>query len=118
LMDCQMPYMDGLTATRVIRRAGNGVNSEATIIGVTSSESYNHCVDAGMNAFLPKPLSTESLSRAIAQLGTRIASWGARVECSKAFCEKQLPSRPVYGLAYLQASRVVHDHLNEVEPLL
>lgn len=59
LMDCQMPVMDGYEATRVIRQMHNG-NQCVPIIAVTAntlSEDEANCYDAGMNDFVPKPIS-------------------------------------------------------------
>ena len=58
LMDCQMPEMDGLEATRRIRQADKvwkGVPILALSAGV-SLEERNACLQAGMNDFLCKPI--------------------------------------------------------------
>ncbi len=60
-MDCEMPRMDGWEATRTIRRT---IGSRLPIIAATayvSSSDRKRCEDAGMNEFLPKPLSVESV---------------------------------------------------------
>ncbi|WP_051140727.1 PAS domain S-box protein [Azospirillum brasilense] len=67
LMDVQMPGMDGLTATRLIRALPaprNGV----PVIALTahaSGSSLPECVAAGMNGFVPKPLRPAALDAAI-----------------------------------------------------
>jgi signal transduction histidine kinase len=60
LMDCQMPVMDGYTATRTLRTAGYG----GPIVALTanaSTEDRDHCHAAGMDDFLAKPYRMESL---------------------------------------------------------
>lgn len=62
LMDIQMPVMDGLEATRLIR--ANPQRSDALIIAVTANADQHHkdlCRDAGMNDFLAKPIDPEQL---------------------------------------------------------
>ena len=62
LMDMQMPNMDGLTATRLIRELPNYRN--VPIIALTAnvfSESQSACLEAGMNDVLTKPIYPETL---------------------------------------------------------
>ena len=63
LMDCQMPVMDGFTATRHIRAAGQPY-STLPIIALTASATPEHlarCDAAGMNGHLTKPLNPGAL---------------------------------------------------------
>ncbi|NOH98355.1 ATP-binding protein [Vibrio sp. 99-70-13A1] len=65
LMDCMMPVMDGITATRAIRdwEVQQGLG-KLPIIALTASvldEDIKHCFDAGMNAYLPKPYKSHQL---------------------------------------------------------
>ncbi len=63
LMDGEMPFMDGIEATRAIR--GQHLLPDCTpIVGVTSNcdgEYRQKCLSAGMNACRPKPRHTEDL---------------------------------------------------------
>ncbi|NCC51641.1 MAG: response regulator [Spartobacteria bacterium] len=61
LMDVQMPRMDGLAATQAIR---NQSIKQPYIIGLTadaSTEARDHCLNAGMNDYLTKPINPEKL---------------------------------------------------------
>lgn len=66
LMDCQMPDMDGLTATSVIRSREQGTKRARTpIVAVTANafdEDRNASVVAGMDDYLSKPYTEEQLA--------------------------------------------------------
>lgn len=58
-MDVQMPVMDGLEATRFIRNLGNAIQ-QPRIVALTANafeEDKKNCFDAGMDAFLSKPIT-------------------------------------------------------------
>jgi PAS domain S-box-containing protein len=70
LMDCQMPVMDGFTASRRIREAekqrGNGVR--LPIIALTAnvmSEDRQNCIAAGMDAHLGKPIELRLVAQCL-----------------------------------------------------
>lgn len=63
LMDCQMPVMDGLQATREIRKSSQ-IPILALSAGVTLEER-ELCQQAGMNGFLAKPLQAQALLQAL-----------------------------------------------------
>jgi PAS domain S-box-containing protein len=64
LMDLQMPKMDGLEATRRIRRMS--LHAMTPIIAMTANafeEDRQSCLDAGMNDHIPKPVDPNELYR-------------------------------------------------------
>jgi len=70
-MDVQMPVMDGLEATRRIRSwmAEQNPNSRLRIVAVTANafrEDREACLESGMDDYIPKPITLESLRRALA----------------------------------------------------
>ncbi len=63
LMDAQIPVMDGMAATRAVRRS-RSTNADIPIIGLTahaSDEARANCLEAGMNDYLSKPYTLEQL---------------------------------------------------------
>lgn len=64
LMDIQMPVMDGIEATRRIRAFVNPWSSNIPIIAMTANvyeEDREACMDAGMNAYIAKPINVPEL---------------------------------------------------------
>ena len=79
LTDRHMPVMDGLEATRRMRKMGSPYNS-IPIIGITASViefELNQCLAAGMDAVLPKPVDDHQLLATLLE-----------------YCEKQKQARP------------------------
>jgi signal transduction histidine kinase/ligand-binding sensor domain-containing protein/DNA-binding response OmpR family regulator len=67
LMDVQMPEIDGLEATRIIRKT---MPVEPIIIAMTANvmkEDKEHCRKAGMDDFLSKPVKLEEMVEVIAK---------------------------------------------------
>jgi CheY-like chemotaxis protein len=65
-MDMQMPVMDGLTATGIIRR----FNADVPIIAMTANafkEDVQLCLRAGMNAHIAKPIDNDSFMRTLSE---------------------------------------------------
>ncbi|CUH51140.1 ATP-binding protein [Shimia marina] len=67
LMDVRMPKMDGVQATRAIRDEPDCADTAGLpIIGLSAnalSEYEGHCVAAGMNGYLQKPINRKALVR-------------------------------------------------------
>src|SRR5579864_5814843 len=76
-MDCEMPVMDGLEATRRIREieattqalpGGAGPHRRIPIVGLTAhalNEVKEKCLEAGMNDFLVKPFDDQQLAKTL-----------------------------------------------------
>ncbi|MCC6221835.1 MAG: response regulator, partial [Deltaproteobacteria bacterium] len=72
-MDCEMPVMDGLTATKLIRQLeqnGHGKHFiiRIPILAMTANEvdrAESECLEAGMDAYVSKPIKESELTNAI-----------------------------------------------------
>ncbi|AMO38918.1 hybrid sensor histidine kinase/response regulator [Thauera humireducens] len=68
LTDLHMPEMDGYELTAHIRREESGTGKRLPIIAVTANAMRGedrHCLDAGMDDFIAKPVQFETLRRAL-----------------------------------------------------
>ena len=62
LMDCRMPRLGGIEATRDLRAR----NISIPIVALTANaadQDRDLCLEAGMNDFVPKPLTLPTLGR-------------------------------------------------------
>ncbi len=69
LMDIRMPRMDGYQSTEAIRALQRSDASAIPIIAMTAdafNEDIQHCLNAGMNGHIAKPLDVKALLRMIA----------------------------------------------------
>jgi len=67
LMDVQMPEMDGIEATQIIRK-GQGPCHNTSIIALTANaegDTQQSCMQAGMNDVMTKPIRRKSLLNSI-----------------------------------------------------
>jgi CheY-like chemotaxis protein/two-component sensor histidine kinase len=69
LMDIRMPELDGIDATKIIRK--DSLNTNTYIIAITGdmmASNKDKCLEAGMNDYLTKPFTKQQLLRFIQQL--------------------------------------------------
>jgi two-component system sensor histidine kinase/response regulator len=65
-MDIQMPEMDGIEVTHLIRKyeADNPDRKKARIIALTANilgQDADYCLSEGMDAYIPKPFRIEDI---------------------------------------------------------
>lgn len=68
LMDCRMPLMSGLEATRMIRSSPASRNRSIPIIAFTAdvlASNHEACLAAGMNDFVTKPITAAALTEIV-----------------------------------------------------
>lgn len=72
LMDLDMPEMDGLEATRLIRQGAAGEKAQAIPIMAMTAHALHStiedCTRAGMDGYISKPVELETLAQAIKRL--------------------------------------------------
>ena len=73
LMDVQMPQMDGIEATRHIRAGERSTGSHVPIVALTANAmkgDSDKCLEAGMDAYISKPIRIEDLERVLLERGS------------------------------------------------
>jgi PAS domain S-box-containing protein len=76
LMDCHMPEMNGYEATRAIRQLP-GRTRQIRILAVTANadpDEKRKCLDAGVDAYLIKPIDLEQLGQALGGIAGEIGA--------------------------------------------
>ncbi|MBQ6574849.1 MAG: response regulator, partial [Lachnospiraceae bacterium] len=70
-MDVQMPEMNGLDATRAIRKLEDPVAASVPIVAMTAdafSENVTECLNAGMNGHIAKPIDEKLVIKEIRRI--------------------------------------------------
>ncbi len=109
LMDCEMPVMDGLAATRAIRgnEARRNTGERVAIVALTGRDTDADraaCRAAGMTGFLAKPVTPEELSAALA-----IAAGGATGPAPVARAAAPIGTRPAFDRSLIAAMPMIAD---------
>ncbi len=91
LMDCQMPEMDGLSATKAIRDGEQRTGRHVTIVALTAHAiegDREGCLAAGMDDYMTKPFTQ-------GELGNMIQKWVRRSGDEAAVASNQSKAVPV-----------------------
>ncbi len=117
LMDMQMPVMDGLTATRILRKEFNIKTPIIALTAFATTEAIGKAMDAGMIDYLTKPFEEESLfGKLMAAFGiplTYIPSAETASQDASAIKSRQ---NPQFDLTKL--SRLLGDDRSEIIDLI
>ena len=109
LMDCEMPVIDGLAATRAIRceEARRNAGERVAIVALTGRDTDADraaCRDAGMTGFLAKPVTPEELATALA-----LAVGDATGPAPAARTAETLGPRPAFDRSLIAAMPMIAD---------
>jgi len=105
LMDCQMPIMDGYTATQKIRAAWG---EDLPIIAMTANvmaEDIVRAEEAGMNDYIAKPINVDKMM-------STIARWALNVKGKGSFTQRVAESITDNNDIQVNDGMLVSEHLN------
>ena len=114
LMDCQMPEMDGFEATARIRAGEAGRDRSRTpIIAVTANAMQGdreRCMAAGMDDYVPKPLSKRDLGTVLVRCMREVAARRAGIQAATAVEEEPIQPHGA-GSAAAPATSLSPEHV-------
>nr|WP_321498117.1 ATP-binding protein [uncultured Methanolobus sp.] len=97
LMDVQMPVMDGIEATKAIRKTDSKfLNKDVPIIALTAhamAGDKDHFIEVGMNDYISKPVTFESIVEVLAKFGMLIHK--NKIEDHSSLARTDAPSKPL-----------------------
>jgi PAS domain S-box-containing protein len=117
LMDVQMPVMDGLDATREIRRQPQ--NATTPIIAMTAdafADDRTRCLDAGMDDYIAKPFEPDELLALIHKWTSRDSEVPAASAAAALPVPRAAPDGP--GIDFDHGLQIAHGKLPQYQALL
>jgi signal transduction histidine kinase/DNA-binding response OmpR family regulator/HPt (histidine-containing phosphotransfer) domain-containing protein len=116
LMDCQMPVMDGLSATRRIREMECTSGRKSTVIVAMTANAYPedraNCLHAGMDDYVSKPFTEEQLRLLLQKWSGKKRTESEESNMSDASVNGQVAAAmPALDLATLAGMRKTHPGL-------
>ncbi len=88
LMDVQMPEMDGLEATRELRRREENTGNRLKVVATTAhamKRDRERCIESGMDDYLCKPIRFQDLSDKLKELFSGLVAAIDQAELSRRF---------------------------------
>lgn len=84
IMDVNMPVMDGLSATRLIRARGRNTDTPIAVLSASArNEDHAAGIQAGADAYLNKPIDFAALALLMQQVRGGRDAFGAAAECDQ-----------------------------------
>ena len=100
LMDIQMPRLNGFEATRAIREKERDRGGHTPIVAMTAhafKEDEQRCLDAGMDAYISKPID---FKKTLQVIGEVLKRWNANSKCTLSGESPQTQWQRADGIAH------------------